>query len=155
MSITPVIVVDTREQDPWSFRDLPTEPGSLSSGDYSIKGLEHLISVERKSLPDLLACCGYERARFKRELQRLRAYRFRCLVVETDYSTLERGGWRSKIQPASVLGSLAAWTAQYSIPIWLAGNRESAAGFAERYLFQCARLVAQENKAIGCQQAVA
>jgi len=149
MKISPVIVVDTREQDSWSFRDLPTEPGSLSSGDYSIKGLEHLISVERKSLPDLLACCGYERARFKRELQRLRAYRFRCLVVETDYSTLERGGWRSRIQPSHVLGSLAAWMAQFNLPIWLAGDHESAARFAEKYLFQSARLIANENAALG------
>ena len=121
----------------------------MSTGDYSIKGLEHLIAVERKSLDDLLSCIGIHRDRFKRELQRLRAYRFRCLVIEADYSTLEGGEWRSKIQPASVLGSLAAWQAQYSLPIWLAGEHEAAARFAERYLFQAARCVARENAALG------
>ena len=100
-------------------------------------------------MDDLLACVGRERDRFKRELQRLRAYRFRCLVVEASYADLERGEWRSKIQPSHVLGSLAAWMAQYSLPIWLAGDHESAARFAEKYLFQSARLIANENAALG------
>lgn len=125
--------------------------------EYLAKGfcLTHLIAVERKSLPDLLGCVGHDRDRFKRELQRLRAYRFRALVIETDYSTLERGEWRSKIQPASVLGSLSAWMAQFDLPIWLAGDHEAAGRFAEKYLYQCARCIAQENNAIGCHQAVA
>ncbi|MCH8968887.1 MAG: ERCC4 domain-containing protein [Planctomycetes bacterium] len=149
MSVSPVIVVDTREQDSWKFGNLPTEPGTLSTGDYSIKGLTHLIAIERKSLPDLLGCVGRERDRFKRELQRLRAFRFRCLVVEASYADLERGGWRSKIQPSHVLGALAAWMAQYALPVILAGDHQAAARFAERYLFQAARCIAQENAALG------
>ena len=104
---SPVVIIDTREQAPWSFSNLRTAPGSLATGDYSVVGLTHLIAIERKSLDDLLSCVGRERDRFRRELKRLQAYRFRCLVIETDYSALERGEWRSKIQPASVLGSLA------------------------------------------------
>ncbi|MCZ6651725.1 MAG: hypothetical protein O7D91_01675, partial [Planctomycetota bacterium] len=115
MKISPVVIIDTREQHPWSFANLPTERATLDSGDYSIVGLTHLVVVERKSLPDLLGCLGRERDRFKRELQRLRGYRFRCLVVEASYADLEGGGWRSKIQPSHVLGSLAAWMAQYSL----------------------------------------
>ncbi len=155
MNVSPVIVVDTREQEPWSFRDLPTEPGTLDTGDYSVRGLEHRVAVERKSLDELLACIGRERDRFKRELQRLRAYRFRCLVVEASYADLERGEWRSKIQPSHVLGSLAAWMAQYSLPVMLAGDHEPAARFAEKFLYQAARRIAEENKAIGCHPAVA
>ena len=69
----------------------------------------------------------------------------RLLVIEASYAELERGEWRSKIQPSHLLGSLAAWMAQYSLPIWLAGTREAGAEFCERYLFQCARLIASEN----------
>ncbi|MCZ6653575.1 MAG: ERCC4 domain-containing protein, partial [Planctomycetota bacterium] len=145
----------SREQHAWHFENLPSEPGTLDTGDYSIVGLTHLVAVERKSLDDLLACIGIHRDRFKRELQRLRAFRFRCLVVEASYADLEGGGWRSKIQPSHVLGSLAAWMAQYSLPVMLAGDHESAARFAERYLFQAARMIAAENKAIGCHSAVA
>ncbi len=156
MKIEPVVIIDSREQTPWTFHNLPTERAALDTGDYSIRGLEHLIAAERKSLPDLLSCIGTHRDRFRRELHRIRAYRFRFLVVEADYADLERGGWRSKIQPAHVLGSLAAWTAQYSLPITLAGDHEAAARFGERYLFQAARCVAEENAALGtAEQCVA
>jgi hypothetical protein len=98
-----------------------------------------------------LPCCGRERDRFKRELQRLRAYRFRILVIEADAATLERGEWRSKLQPLHVLGSLAAWTAQYGLPVWLGGDHETAARFVERYLYQAARAVAMEASAVGAE----
>ncbi len=51
------------------------------------------------------------------------------------------------MKPAHVLGSLAAWQAQYGLPIMLAGDRHQAAAYAERYLFQCARTVANEHTA--------
>ena len=144
MNIRPVIVIDSREQEPFVFENLPSVEGSLATGDYSVGGLTHLIALERKNLPDLLACCGRERDRFKRELQRMMAYRFRMLVVEADALTLEAGEWRSQLQPSHVLGSLSAWTAQYSLPVWLGGDHENCARFVEKYLYQCARCVASE-----------
>ncbi|MDO8632018.1 MAG: ERCC4 domain-containing protein [Phycisphaerales bacterium] len=150
----PCIVVDSREQTPLLFTNLPTKTATLDSGDYSIDGLTHLIAVERKSLDDLLACCGRERDRFKRELQRLRAYRFRLLVIEADAATLEAGAWRSTLQPNHVMGSLAAWTAQSGLPVWLAGTHDAAGRFVERYLYQCARAVLAENSsAVGLVEA--
>ena len=139
MKSEPTIIIDTREQNPLDFPNLPTTVGALDAGDYSIVGLTHLVAVERKSLDDLLACIGRERDRFKRELQRLRAYRFRLLVVEADAADLEAGQWRSTLQPAHVVGSLAAWTAQYGLPVWLAGDHAGAGRFVEKFLYQCAR----------------
>ena len=49
------------------------------------------------------------------------------------------------------MGSLAAWTAQYCLPMWLGGNAEKAGVFVERYLYQCARTVAQEAEAVGAE----
>ena len=146
-SLQPTIIIDSREQLPFVFANLPSEPGTLDTGDYSIRGLEHRVTVERKSLEDLLACCGRDRDRFKRELQRLRAYRFRLLVVEASAADLEAGEWRSKLQPVHVMGTLAAWTGQYELPIWLAGNHSAGGLFVERFLFQAARRVAMENSA--------
>lgn len=154
MKIEPVAVVDRREQNPWTFANLPSEPGTLSTGDYSIKNLTHLVCIERKSLDDLLVCVGIHRDRFRRELARLRGFRFRCLVIEADHAQLEAGEWRSKIRPACVLGSLAAWQAQYSLPVILCGSHEAAGRFAEKYLFQAARCVARENAAVGAQEVV-
>ncbi len=47
------IIIDTREQVPLSF-SLPTERGSLVTGDYSIAGLKRFIAIERKSPDDLV-----------------------------------------------------------------------------------------------------
>lgn len=138
------ILIDTREQAPFVFAEMPTRPKTLDTGDYSIAGLEHLIAVERKSIDDLLACCGRERDRFKRELQRLQAYRFRLLVVETDAAALEAGRWRSKLHSSHVLGSLAAWSAQFTLPVWLGGSHEACGRYVEKYLFQCVRRVRTE-----------
>jgi len=143
----PSIIIDSREQNPLDFLNLTATVGTLDTGDYSIVGLTHLVAVERKSIDDLLACIGRERERFKRELQRLRAYRFRLLVIEADAATLEAGQWRSNLQPAHVVGSLAAWCAQYGLPIWLAGDHAGAGRFVERYLYQCARTLANEYEA--------
>ncbi len=142
------VVVDTREQDPWEFENLESASGTLQTGDYSIVGLEHLVAIERKSLPDLLGCIGSDRDRFKRELQRLRAYRFRLLVVEATSIEIEAGDWRSKLHPNHVLGSLAAWQAQFGLPVWLGGSHASSAEFAERFLYQCARQLANEASAV-------
>src|ERR1700730_4853142 len=86
----PVILVDSREQTPLVFTRLPSRVATLSTGDYSIAGLEHLFSVERKSVSDLVGCCcGDSRERFQRELYRLQAYRFKRLLVVGSRSEIE------------------------------------------------------------------
>lgn len=145
--IQPTVLIDTREQVPFEFANLPSEAATLTTGDYSIKGLDHLVAVERKHLGDFLGCVGASRDRFKRELQRMLSYRFRMLIIETDYATLARGDWESKVRPTAVLGSIAAWMAQYSLPVMLGRNHDEAGMFTERYLYQCARCVAQEQEA--------
>ena len=45
-----IIVIDRREQSPLeAFQRLQTVPRTLTTGDYSVAGLEHLFSVERKT----------------------------------------------------------------------------------------------------------
>jgi len=135
------------------FENLPTIRDTLDTGDYSVVGLRHLICAERKSLGDLLGCCGHGRDRFKRELHRMQAYRFRLLVVETDAVSIEAGSlnasWRSRLKPAHVMGALAAWSVQFGLPIWLAGNHQAAGRYVERWLYQAARRIAAENDAAG------
>ena len=53
------IIIDTREQTPWSFPDgVLIERGTLATGDYTLAGLENIVAVERKSLADFISCCG-------------------------------------------------------------------------------------------------
>ncbi len=131
-------LVDSREQLPMNLAPMKMQPGTLPTGDYSIVGLEHLIAVERKSLPDLLGCIGQERERFERELQRLLAFECRALVVESSWSEIERGEWRQKVTPQAAMGSLIGWVAM-GIPVVMAGSRELAQQFVGRFLFIAAR----------------
>lgn len=150
-TIEPTIIIDSREQCPWQF-SMPTETGSLYVGDYSIRGLERLVSIERKSLPDLLSCVGQDRERFEHCLDRIQARRFKLLVIEASAEDLERGEWRSRVHPNAVLGSLASWTGRFGIPVWLGGSREPSARFAERWLRLAAETVAAENRALGVNE---
>jgi ERCC4-type nuclease len=76
-----VTVVDTREKEPLIFNRFESVPGTLISGDYSVLGLEQLFAVERKSIDDLVGCMGENQSRFERELQRLRGFRFKRLLI--------------------------------------------------------------------------
>lgn len=133
-----VAVIDTREQRPLLLAPLTSVAGSLQTGDYSVHGLEHLIAVERKSLPDLVACVGSERERFERECQRLLAYETRAIVVEASWVDLEAGQWRSKVPAAAVVGSVLGWIGM-GIPVLLAIDHETAGRCVSRMLFIAAR----------------
>jgi DNA excision repair protein ERCC-4 len=133
-------IVDTRERTPLDLDPLRTRRATLTSGDYSVEGLENIVAVERKSLLDLVACCGRERARFEREIMRLLAYPVRCLVIESGWRQIEQGSWhwRSKLLPSHVIGSLIGWTAA-GLPVILAGNHQRAGRLVVKLLFTAAR----------------
>ncbi len=133
-----VAIIDTREQLPFDLAPLGAVSGTLASGDYSVRGMEHLVAVERKSLPDLIACCGVERERFERELQRLLGYPTRCVIVEASWHELNAGGWRSQLPPQSAVGSVLSWIGQ-GIPFLFAGDRASAQHAAAKLLYSAAR----------------
>ncbi len=140
-------VIDTREQEPLDLAPLQVERGTLATGDYSIRGLEHVISLERKSLPDLLGCIGRDRERFEREVMRLQAYPVRALLIESTWQEIEAGGWRGKVTPQAALGSLLGWAAS-GIPVLMCGDHDRAGTYASRILFIAARRRWREAKAL-------
>jgi len=133
-----VALIDHREKIALDLSPLQMEFASLPTGDYTVQGLEDIVSIERKSLPDLLMCVGRERVRFDKEMQRILAYPVRALVVESTWEEIERGEWRSKVSPAAVIGSLLGWQAK-GVPVLLAGDHERAGRFVSRMLFIAAR----------------
>jgi DNA excision repair protein ERCC-4 len=133
-----IAIVDTREQRPLDLSPLRQELGTLVTGDYSVKGLEGEVAIERKSLPDLIACVGRERERFDRECKRLLAYQTRAIVVEGTWKDLEFGAWRGKVTPATVQGSVLGWVAM-GIPVLMAHDPLTAARQVSRLLYIAAR----------------
>ena len=134
----PIAVQDSREQYGLCLDPLHVEIGTLTTGDYSIRGLEHVIAVERKSAEDILACIGRERERFDREVQRLLAYPVRAIVVESTWHFFERGEWRGNVTTNAAIGSLLGWICS-GVPIVMANNHERAGRFVSRMLFTAAR----------------
>lgn len=133
-----VAIVDTREQMPLDLSPLRSEVATLTTGDYSVKGLENIVAIERKSLVDLLGCIGGERERFDREVQRMLAYPVRALVVESTWQIIEAGKWQSRISAASAVGSLLGWIAT-GLPVVMANDRERAGRYVGRLLYTAAR----------------
>jgi ERCC4-type nuclease len=141
------VIVDTREQIPLDLAPLAMVTGTLTSGDYSVVGLEGIVAVERKSLSDLLGCIGTERERFDREVQRLLAYPVRALVVESTWAAIEAGEWRSKITPPAAVGSLMGWIAM-GLPVVMAGDHQRAGRFVAKILYTAARRRWREARAL-------
>ncbi len=131
MSIT--IKIDTREQRPYSFT-LPTETGTLSIGDYSIRGLEDLVAIERKELNDLISCLAQDRERFEKELFKGRALEYFAIVIEGTLEDLAQGRYQSKMHPKSAIQSLIAFSIRYRLPIWFCSSREYAGRLTESLL---------------------
>jgi ERCC4-type nuclease len=140
-----VAIIDTREQLPLDLSPLRVERAALTTGDYSVRALEHVVAIERKSLGDLLSCIGKERARFDREVQRLLAFPVRALVIESTWPIIESGEWRSKVTPAAAIGSLLGWVAA-GLPIIMCGDHQRAGRYTSRLLFTAARRRWRENR---------
>lgn len=128
------ILIDTREQAPLLFGEVPTERATLPVGDYSAAGVTDLVALERKRVGELAVCCGIDRERFIAQVDRLRAFPVRGLVIEGDLARLASGGYRSRIRPASVVGTLVALSVDLRLPIWFAGDARGAAEIVFRIL---------------------
>lgn len=135
---TPTILTDSREQAPLKFTTFSTEISTLATGDYSVKGLEDTITVERKSVSDLIGSLTSGRERFQREIQRMLAYRSRTLLIVGDGSdpriTIKDGDYRSKATPQSVLASLTSIEAK-GVAVKYSRDPEDAARWIERLVW--------------------
>ena len=127
-----VIIIDTREQTPWRL------PGAvratLTTGDYSVQGMETIAVIERKSLDDLVHSLTWERDRFERELARMMSIRWRAVVIEGGIPDIITARYTSMATPESVLGSCIALSLDYLTPFVFCGDRQGAATYALRWL---------------------
>jgi ERCC4-type nuclease len=144
------LIIDTREQAPYSFRDIdqlerygggtliiPTVKAALETGDYSIQGFTDSIAIERKELGDFLNCTSNDRDRFERQLERLNGLKYGAVMVEADWSTILRGNYpNSRVKPESVRGSVVSWQVDYfpKIHWWFVMGRRTAEVMTYRIL---------------------
>ncbi len=122
------IVIDSREQQPYHFggkqyEGTTTETSALTTGDYSLHGLNDLIGLERKSLSDLTGTLTSGRDRFQRECERGRGLQYFGLIVEASLEDIRRHNYRSKMTPQSLLQTLAAYSVRYGLHVHWCGDR--------------------------------
>ena len=120
----PTILVDTREQLPFEFLNVPnwiekTKKKKLDVGDYSIEGMEDQIVLERKTLTDLITTLMQNRKRFFKMCEKLAAYRWRGLLIEATYEDVKSpyDDLNTAAHPNAVSGSLDALEARFGIPV--------------------------------------
>ena len=69
------VIIDTREQEghAWEFDADAFAPqvGTLRTGDYTVRGLEDVLTIERKTLGDFVSSVIHDWNRFRKALTRM------------------------------------------------------------------------------------
>lgn len=135
------IIIDTREQAPWSFDpgQAVTQIGTLKTGDYALVGDQANFAIERKSLDDFLSTISSGQKRFQKEIVRMRDFPAKVIIVEGDFATVcfaeDESGLHPpehlhyKLYPRFVSKRIAEMTLM-GICILFAGNAEFASVLA-------------------------
>jgi DNA excision repair protein ERCC-4 len=134
-----------------SYRPLvvPVQYTRLLTGDYTVEGLEELITIERKSLSDLFGSLSRNknddaRERFKREHERMAVMSFAVVIIEADWPTImDHPPADSRLHPASVFGTAAAWQQTYGVHWEAMGSRDLA---ERRALYHLRRFWERHNR---------
>ena len=98
---------------------------TLPVGDYSIRGWENQVAVERKTISDLLGCLGNDRERFKRELEKLKVYEWKAISVEGTEDELFQFHDFSLMDPNSVRQSVVSINIRYGVQFYFNSKRLS------------------------------
>jgi len=122
-----VVVVDTREQEPFMFDKMVYKP--LPAGDYTagypvggrLLTFEKIIAIERKRIPELFAVCGRERERLENELKKLSLLQYKYIVIEGNLADITKSQY-GYVTPKVVLSSLCFWAIKYGVPFIFAGR---------------------------------
>ena len=81
------VIKDTREKDGWIFSPYDMcdgmEVNTLHTGDYTLRGFEDVVCVERKaSVSEIATNLGKKKKAFYNEMKRMRDFNFRYLLLE-------------------------------------------------------------------------
>jgi len=118
-----VVPVDTREQSPFNFIRFSNWIGDpkkhkLTVGDYSVEGMENLLTIERKSFSDLITTLMQQRPGFFKLCEKMTQYKWRALFVEASYEDIKSPyGDYTMAHPNAVSGTLEALEVKFGIPV--------------------------------------
>lgn len=144
------IIVDTREQKPWSFEHHAKANHKLDTGDYSIEGLENILAIERKRNVSEFAN-NITESRFPDVVERLSKIKYSFILFEFDMehvmnfpigSNIPKRLWNKiRISPAFLLKHIIDLQLHHNIKIIFCGNSDNA----EKVALSIMRKVYKEN----------
>jgi ERCC4-type nuclease len=137
----PVAIIDTREQNPLSFRRFRgwfarIEYRALPLGDYSVEGMESSCVVERKDLADLIQSFTTNRAVFVKRLRRMSRLPHSLLVVTAPLSEIKSEYPYRAANPTRITQSLIAVLAGLRLPFICTESHELGEEIVASYLYQ-------------------
>jgi ERCC4-type nuclease len=137
----PVVLVDTREQNPFSFARFEgwfarVERRTLKLGDYSVEGLEEISVVERKDLSDLVHSFTVERKAFVARLRQMSETPHPLLVVTAALSQVKSRYEHSRVSPNQITQSLVAAVAGLGVPFLCVDTHELGEEIVASFLYQ-------------------
>lgn len=148
------IIIDTREQQPWTFSEYVVANKKLDTGDYSIEGLQEIFAIERKKSINEIANNIVE-PRFKDVINRMGQLKYSFFLLEfsmTDVlnypigSNLPKRMWdKVRITPAFIMKNILDWQLQHNIKVLFCNNASNAEKVAE-YIIKKIHLVASKDK---------
>jgi ERCC4-type nuclease len=137
-----IIIKDSREKvGAWDFSFIKKCEGQivqgLKTGDYSIKGMEDIVCIERKKTTGELATnFGTKWPAFCRELTRMSKYKYKYILLEFTLnnvmsfpigSGIPESHWRRmKLTSKFMISRIEHIKVSYGINIVFCGNKENA-----------------------------
>jgi ERCC4-type nuclease len=137
----PVAIIDTREQNPLSFRRFKgwfksIEHRALPLGDYSVSGMENSCVVERKDLADLIQSFTTNRPVFINRLRRMADLPHSLLVVNVSLTDIKSEYPYRAANPNRITQSLIAVLAGLRVPFICTETHELGEEIVASYLYQ-------------------
>lgn len=139
------IIKDTREQEGYTFKASSSRYHTcegmvnrkLDTGDYTIEGLEDKLCIERKaSVVEFANNIGHDTVRFTKELERMKVFPFKFIVLEfslSDVMNFPEGSdipeekWGSlKITNKFMLRRIMEYQMKYGIHVLFCDSKKNA-----------------------------
>jgi ERCC4-type nuclease len=124
---------------PWEFQDDPDFADviyeKLDAGDYSIRGHEHRITIERKATADeLFTNFTRNKHRIYAEADRMKDHEFKIIIIEQTYDQIlspatyyinKRGRNKQspKMPPAVLMENLTKLMVHHDVHVFFGGSR--------------------------------
>ena len=154
----PLIIKDSREKKGYSFRKSQNCAGmvveKLDTGDYSVKGLEHIITIERKTVSDLYGSLSPAKSkkknkdgvytssyeRFMREMERIKDIPYRFIVIDGTLGETMRGPQFSQMSPNFIRSKLYELQILYNVHVIFLGKGDAAREYVRELLIKAHKM---------------